>query len=192
MSEINSPLGRRRMASSASQVFNVPDETEIVTEPQFPVRTVPEDFDVARKAAVETRKRVSPAAKERIEFLMNLGRTKKDVVFEDVTFSLKSLKSGEMQEVLLAGSKGETRAEAMFEIRNHTLAYALDKIDGQTIQTVLGEDSLDARLNLLIGMDEDLVSYLHDQFNEMVKENKSKFSIKTEEEAKEVVEDLKK
>jgi hypothetical protein len=196
MSEINSPLGRRQIASQTPRIINIPDETETLMNPTVDPTPLPkkvvEDFDVARKTAQDARRRVSPAAKERIEFLIGLGRAKKDVTFEDVVFSLQSLRSGEMREVLLAGSQGETRAEAMFQIRANTLAYAIEKIDGNPIAMVLGDESVAARIDLISNMDEELIEFLHDSYNEMLRKNKAKFAVESDAQAKEVGQDLKK
>lgn len=205
MSEINSPLGRRRLAAQAPRIINVPNQEGAVplAEPQFAPtqstpqprqapRFTPDELENARKTAVDQRKRVSPAAKERIEFLTGLGRARKEIEFEGVVFSLQSLKASEMRDVLHFGSRGETTAEAMFDIRAYTLAYAVEKIDSQQIGIVLGDDSLDARFDLICRMEEETVEFLHRNYNEMVKESKTRFEVKTNEEAKEVAEEIKK
>lgn len=198
MSEINSPLGRRQLATQSPRILNVPDEESIpLAEPQFvsqvrPIQKSGDELDTARKLAVENRKRVSPAAKERIEFLMNLGRGKLDVTVDDVVFSLQSLRDNELKNALMAGSKGTTRAEAMFEIRKYTLAYAIEKIDGQTFAIIIGDDDIEIKADVISKMDESLIEHLHNSYEEMIRKNKEKFAIKTEGEAKEVVEDLKK
>lgn len=198
MPEIDSPLGRRRLAMPTPRVLNVSDESETIpTRSQQTVapnlsQKTQEELEVARKDAMLARKRISPSAKERIEFLINLGRAKTEVTFENVTFTLQSLKAGEMKDVLYASSKCETDGDSMFTLRTYTLAYSLDKIDGQPIGTILGSDELIARLELIEEMDEELIEFLHRSYNAMIQENKKKFMIKNEMEAKEVAEDLKK
>lgn len=202
MPEIHSPLGRRVVASSAAtKVLNVPDESSFVTPTPSPApqnldkqleMIDREELNKKRKESLEASKRISGTAKERIEFLLELGRAKKDVVFEGVTFSLQGLRAGEWREILMEATKSVSNADTAFLLRSHTLARSLYAIDGKLISLIIGSNQLEDVLNLIDSMEEDLVEYLHNEYSLMVAENKKKFTIKTEEEAKEVSEDLKK
>ena len=87
MPEIHSPLGRRVVASSAAtKVLNVPDESSFVTPTPSPApqnldkqleMIDREELNKKRKESLEASKRISGTAKERIEFLLELGRAKK-------------------------------------------------------------------------------------------------------------------
>lgn len=146
----------------------------------------------ARKEKISSLDKITEAAKKRIELLANIGRLTKDVAFEGVTFSLRTLKAKESKEAALDTFKVSTNLEAGYEARKQQLARAIYKIDGHDVSHVLGSDDLDAKLNFIEELEEHLVSRLFDEFTALKDEARTKFGINTEQDAKEVIEDLKK
>lgn len=211
--EATSPIGRRRMVSNPEpKVYTVPEESFEVPEGAVPIMG-PQNMEDAVPAAPQgsmfvpkkpeytsssgyqkIEKRISPLAKERLEFLLKLGRARREVEVEGIKFTLQSLKAQEQQEATIAGAKCETNTEALFVIRNNTLARALVAIDGETVEVVLGakeKDALEVKLDLLGGMDEEVIEFLNREYNEMLKENRERLFPKPVE-VKEAVEEIKK
>ena len=192
MPDINSPLGRRNFASTAPRVLNVPNMEEAS---QQEIESAQVDFQKVqadRQERVNASRRITSFAKERIEILTGLGRLTEDIEFEGHVFSLQSLKAGEMKEVVRASANVESTIDSYFMSRNQILARALYAIDGQPMGLVLGNDSVESVLSWIDDMDDNLIEFLHNRYLEMVKKNKHRFEVKTEQELKEVVEDIKK
>lgn len=195
MPDFNSPLGRRTFAASAPRIITVPNE-----DSQFPDTSQDEisheqELEViqaTRKATLTAAKRINPAAKERIEVLTGLGRCRDVVEFESVSFSIQSLKGGEMREVACLANNALNAVDSYFEARNQTLARSIYAIDGQPVNVVLGTNKLEDILTWIDNMDESLVEYIHNHYLEMVKNNRYKFAIKNDKDAKEVAEEIKK
>ena len=190
MTEINSPLGRRAFATSSTKVFNVPDESQPAPEPV--AKQTLEEFQQIRRESINMQKKISPIAKERIEILTGLGRLHDDVEFDGVVFSLQSLKAGEMQQVVRLTMEAQSGTDSYFIGRNQVLARAIYKIDGQDVALQLGNATFEARIQWIEDMEDSLVEYLHGKYLAMVQKNKSKFAVETEEQMREVVEDVKK
>ena len=204
MPDFNSPLGRRQFASSGQRVLTVDDSTlnaktlsnqarEIQEEQRFSSKSEDvEAIQAARRAAVTAARRISPVAKERIEILAGLGRCRDKVEFEGVSFSIQSLKSGEMRDIVRISNSAMNASDSYFEARLQTLARAIYEIDDQPLSVVLGSDKLEDVVAWLEDMDENLVEFIHNHYLDMVKKNKSKFVIKDEKDAAEVAEEIKK
>lgn len=206
MPDFNSPLGRRQFAASNQRVLTVPDEEmglnaktlsaqarEIIQEePQLATEKDIEVIQAARKARMLVNKKITPIAKERIEILTGLGRCIQKIEFEGITFSLRSLKDKEMREVVFMSNTCVNKVDAYFEARLQTLARSIYEIDSQPISLVLSSDKLEDVINWLEDMDEGLVEFIHTHYLDMIKKNKEKFAIKNEDDAKEVVEEIKK
>ena len=203
MPEFNSPLGRRQFAmdqAAKKQVLTVPDEE--MDRPQTNVDLTPgkklnqeqlDQLDAMRKERQMATKHISPIAKERIEYLIGLGRVKKDVPVDDVVFSLQSLKDEEVEEILLAASGATTQLGSYFATRRETLARSIYQVDGQPISLVLGGSGPEVVRDLLLkSMDDAVIEFLHNKYLEMKEEQQKKYGIKNDSDIKEVVEDVKK
>jgi hypothetical protein len=201
MPDINSPLGRRAFAATSQRVLTVPDENSSNISNFVPqVREKPQEFaeqdieaiQAARKAKLLAAKKISPTAKERIEILTELGRCYDEVEFEGVNFSIQSLKGKEIRAVVRISNSAVNAADSYFEARDQTLARSIYKIDGQPIDIVLGTEKLEDIVSWVGELDESLLEYLHNRYLKMMRENKNKFIIKDEQDAKEVAEEIKK
>lgn len=134
---------------------------------------------------------ISSFGRERMEYLAGLGRIRKDIVVDGTTFSLQTLKAREMREAVKAVTN-VPKLEIVFEARRQELAYAIYRVDGIPIEQVVGTDDINVRLDWVEDMDLAMQKYLHAELGEMDKQSATKYSIKTTEQLKEVIEDAKK
>lgn len=199
MSSINSPLGRRETALSAQQkVLTVPNGNQdpLLSQMQSDFS----DDEIKKLAQLKKVKqtqeeKVSSNAKERIKLLSDLGKITKTVVFDDVSFSLKSLKSGQVKYLtklkneLLNSNKNPE--DILLELRNHSIACSLYEIDSQPVDVVLGINSFEDLLQWIDELDESLTAFLYDTYVDILNQAK-KAALKDEEDVKEVTEDIKK
>ena len=206
MVEFESELGKNSFNSNKGQqrkVYSIPDESNEVEydeqeykKPAQRVLTEEERKDYIAKRFSNKKKseeRLSAEARERIEFLTGIGRIKKDVEFEGVTFSIQSLKSRELREIaMISLSNKITNIERSFEVRKQVLARSIFQINNNLVEYVIGDDDFQAKLNFIDELDENTVTYLYSKYQEIVEESKVKFGIATKEQAQEVVEEIKK
>ncbi len=135
---------------------------------------------------------LSMGAKKRIDYLIGLTRMTKDVDVGDSQFSLRTLKSKELKAATLEAAKYSDTLEFPFQFRRHLLSYSLFLIDGNDVAVYLGDSSQEAVLEFLDELDESLVNALYAHYVELSVESSKKYAIKTQNDVKEVVEDLKK
>jgi hypothetical protein len=149
----------------------------------------------ARKEQLSNSERISNPAKQRIELLANIGRLTKDVSLAGHIFSLRTLKSKETREAALQSFNVNinTNLEAGYEARRQQLARSIFKIDGHLFEDVIGNNSLEAKLQYLDDeCEETLIVKLFDEFSKLKDDARAQFEIKDSADAKEVAEDLKK
>jgi hypothetical protein len=208
MPEFNSPNFKRTVQSTVGQKplreFTVGAPEDLPPEPQAMREMSQQQFadmeqnvKEARREKLSMMDKISDPAKRRIEMLANIGRSYKDVVLEGSTFSLRTLKAKETEEATMMtffteGKEGKSQLEANFDARRQQLARAIFKIDGQDVAHILGGNDLDTKLNFIDELEESVVIKLFDEFVILKEESRNKFTIKTEADAKEVADDLKK
>lgn len=146
----------------------------------------------AREAKRLGRERLNDGAKRRLEMLLNMTRTTREVSLLGNIFVLQSLSGVETREAYMIASEFDNTVQSPFEIRRQLLARSLVSIAGVEISQFVGTNSLEARLQLIDHLDESLLNRLFDDYSELVKESKDKFAIKSVEDAREIVEELKK
>jgi hypothetical protein len=146
-----------------------------------------------RERSLSNEQRIGTGAKKRIEMLANIGRLTKDVKIGEYTYSLRTLKSKETREAAMASfSSVETQLEASYEVRRQQLARSIYQIDGHSVEEIIESKEMSAKLALIDEWEELVVNKLFEEFNNLKNEAQSKYSVNSEAEAKEVVEDLKK
>lgn len=188
MTEFNSSLGRKQIPQSKQREFVVQDESE-------DLRKFEEEIRREKQARINPEKeRMSDPAKKRIEFLLNLTTLKKEVTINNTKFVIRTLKSNELRDVLKAGSiyNDSPKFEFLFELRRNILARSLVSIESLDFDSFIGSDNLQDKIEFIDSMDENLLKLLHAAYEELFKESEDKYGIKTEEQQKELVEDLKK
>ena len=199
---IESPLGRINVSSSGQKrpMISVDDPTD----PVSPEGQYVQEMSVAEKRrayAADARtlaeeahrsraeERMEPGAKRRTEILLGLGRGTKDVTIDNITFSLRTLKNIEWKEAIKAVAIAELAVEQAYEMRAQILSRSIFAIDGQPVEMVIGSNN---KVDFVQNLDEAVVSYLYDIYNNLVAENRAKFNLNTAEGVQEAVEEIKK
>lgn len=156
-------------------------------------------FQMRQQKIQENVTKVSEAGKKRIEYLLGIGSVYRDVKVGQTTFTLRSLKSKEFVDVNKAAIKNATTdIELALELRKNELARSVVKIDGISVEDILGLQTnnpieiLNAKLNLIDELSESVVKRLNNEFNILTKETTEMFEIKNESQAKELGNDIKK
>lgn len=177
-----------RQQQSAAQPVAVPKKTNEFKE-LAELEKAAKDARIAKNTG---RSKLSAAAKHRIEILCGMSRLTTEVKIEENTFVLRNLKSKELQEAISKAAEYDGTVDSTFEIRNQLLSRSLYQVADMEVGLFLGDDSVEARLEFLSELDEPVVSVLYDEYVKLANLTKNKYAIKTEKEAAEVAEDLKK
>lgn len=196
MPKYESSLTNKEFAGGQQKRFvvsddDVPVEMQQVHQNEQSLSDMEAQFNEARRAKKTAASTIGAEAKKRFEILSGLGRATRDVVIDGVTFSLRSIKAKELREVVNATLQMSNKAEEIFEARAHTLARVVYKIDGHDIGIILGNDSLEAKLEFVQQLDEEVAQHLYREYDDLLNSHKKLFSTQ-QEEIKEVGEDLKK
>lgn len=138
------------------------------------------------------RERLDAGAKKRVEMLVGMTRLTRSVELEGNIFTLKTLRSKEMRDALMSASAYDNSVQSPFEIRKQLLARSLIQIAGVDIEQFIGSYDLEAKFEFLDLMDEALLLRLYNEYLVLVRESSEKYAIKTENDVKEIVGDLKK
>lgn len=182
--------------------FNVGDLDEHESTPYVPSfkqQAVGYDLSPAEREELQRYRRegskeakIGDHAKQRIELLAGIGRLTRHVELDGVQFSLRSLKAREARETTMSIFACANDVDASFEIRRQTLARALYEIDGQPLEAALGGVDFSLKLKLIDDMEDVTIIRLYNEFNELRNEIQNKYGLKSEQEVKEVLEDIKK
>lgn len=221
MPSFDSSIGSKKILSSPLKEYDIPDGDQQISEeynsenlqklkefqqsfqnqPQMEHQyqhVDPHDVELersmraAREAKRTGKERLSDGARRRIEILIGMTRLSRSIDISGNTFVFQTLKAREMREAITAASQFDGTIQSIFEIRKQLLARSIVQIAGVDIEQFIGSDTLDARLLFIEELDDTLSNRLYDEYLLLVKEAKNKYTIKTDEDAKEVMEDLKK
>lgn len=146
----------------------------------------------AKQAKASGKERLSVAAKQRIEMLIGMTRGIREVLIDGKVYLLKTLKGKEQRAAIMAASEFDNTVESVFEIRKQLLARALTEVAGTDLELFLGDGSLETRLFFVEEMDESVLNKLYTEYLTLVNETQQKYFVKNDQEAKEVLSDLKK
>lgn len=146
----------------------------------------------AKQAKVTGRERLSSGAKQRIEMLCGISRMRREVDIDNNKFVLQTLRGKDQREIWVAAAEFQNTVEFPFELRKQTLARALVQVAETDIELFLNSNLMEAKLDFVDLQDEEVLNKLYTEFNKLVDESKSKYSIKSDKDAAAVVEDLKK
>ena len=146
----------------------------------------------AREAKRSGRERLNDGAKRRIEMLLEMTRSNREVDLNGNIFILQTLRSKEMREAMMAASEFDGTVQSPFEIRRQLLSRSLTSIAGVEFAQFVGSDSLDAKLELIDSLDEAVLNRLFDEYSTLVNDSRDKYALKSDQDVKEVAEDLKK
>lgn len=212
MPNFESPIGNKKIQSQPLRELDVPDESGYTKPIQnfgppidqeslndFQTRMgagsqaeeVESEFKMARDAK-RGKERLSDGARARIEKLIGMVRGTHSVVIEDVEYSFQTLKTKEMRNAMLSASEFNNTVQFPYELRKQILARSLIKVAGAEIEQFLNSNALEAKLLFLDELDEELSNRLYQEYLQMAQNIKNRYAIVTTEDAKEVVENLKK
>lgn len=187
--KIESPLGNMTYARSAgSKVLTVDDPTDL--EYSYEEQKLKE-LEQLRKNKKESLHKAPEGAKQRLDYLLGISRLGEDVEVDNVVFSIRSLKAKETQEVIESVVSAQVNAVQAFEMRAHTMARSIYKIDGQDLGLVIGSNDIEDKVNFVKELDESLLNYLYERYTKMLQLNNKKFGDLGKDE-QEAVENIKK
>lgn len=151
-----------------------------------------QQFREAREAKRLGRERLNDGAKRRIEMLVGMTRHTRTFEVGGNVYVLQTLRSRELRDAVIAATAFDGSVQSPFEIRKQLLARSLVQIAGMDANQFMGSNDIEDKLSGLDEFDHYLLGRLYDEYLSMVKEAQVKYAAHTPEQAKEVVEDLKK
>lgn len=115
-----------------------------------------------------------------IEALIGIGRIAESVNISGINFEIQTLKSKEKRHILLFVdllSEKQSRS-SLIDIKNATLAYAINSIDGVPLNNLLkvSQNTFEARMDFVNNLDDNVTDYLFDMFNKIDAKAKSYIS----------------
>ncbi len=146
----------------------------------------------AKKAKLAGKERLNDGAKRRLEMLLNMTRTTHSVELDGNMYVMQTIPSKAVREAIVMASQYDGTVESPFEVRKQFLARSLVQIAGVEFEQFIGTSSLDSKLAFIDELDEALLNRLYDEYLEMDSLSKSKYSVKTDADVKEIIADLKK
>jgi len=199
-SQFAPPQQQRRPSREEYPPFNPEDirkfNEQMNPQPQHPqgnqISETEMNMMAAKKAQREGKQRLSDGARRRIEILIGMVRLTRDIDIEGNVFKLQTLKSKEMRDALVATSEFDGTIQLVFETRKQLLARSLVMIAGVETAQFLNSEDMQDRLDFIEEMDHSLLLRLYSEYISLSKEAQDKYALKTPEEVKEVLEDLKK
>jgi hypothetical protein len=153
---------------------------------------IEKEIHTAKKAKREGKERLSDGARRRIELLIGMTRLTRDVDIDGQMYKLQTLTSQELRDAIVATAEFDGTVEFIFETRRQLLGRSLTVVAGVEIDQFLNSRELDDRLYFIELLDHALLIRLYNEYVTLSKDAQDKYSPKTEEQVKEVVEDLKK
>lgn len=213
MAKFESPLGTQRfggIAGGGLKEFTIPDESgftmpdeksildfqaqfdNVPSEEVEELSRVEQEMKEARHARKFGKERLSDGARRRIEKLIGLTTLTRQATVADQTYTFQSLSGQEIREAYVFAAEFDGTIQFAHELRRQLVARSLIQIAGLDIDQFLGSNSLESKFALLDKLPDALLQRLFVEYQILVKENNDKFEIKTEAEAREVREDLKK
>lgn len=217
MSQFESPISNRKFSGQPMRNLDVPDESgqepsttrrygaineqevsefqqrpESNVKPDLSLSEIEEEVKRARAEKIHGQHRLSDGAKRRIDMLIGITRGTHTANIENNLYSFKTLKSKEMRDVMAACSEYDGTVQFPFEMRRQLLARSLMQIAGVDVPQFIGSDLLSDKLAFIDDADDILLNRLYDEYLVMIQETRGRYAIKNNQEAQEVVEDLKK
>ncbi|CAB4196495.1 hypothetical protein UFOVP1290_15 [uncultured Caudovirales phage] len=165
--------------------FNDPDADDELANTE-------REFKQARDAKRNNKERLNDGARRRIEMLVGMTKSSREIDIGGNIFILQTLKSKEMREAIIAASRFDGTVQSPFEIRKQLLARSLSQIAGIEAAQFVGADDIESKFAFVDELDEHVLNRLYDEYLILVKESRDKYSIKNDTDVKEIIEDLKK
>lgn len=200
MSDFQKPVMKKSLGSRGMREFPMVGGDELPQE-EFTSYGAPlDDFEISseeEEALRQARKEkanppINPKSKTRLEYLADIGKMTKDVTIGGVTFTLRTLKSREQRQVYLTLVDATNKVDEAYNLKFHTLAYSLIKIDQQEIAIMVKVNTLADKIKMLEDLEEIVTDQLYAAYQELKSTSDNQFALKTDEDVKGVSEELKK
>jgi hypothetical protein len=186
---------RKRTVGSPLKEFVVPEGDFLESEDEEKSRMLREQHQLQMRAKKE-KQPISESGKKRVEMLCGMLSLTKEVKFNDTIFVVRLLRAKEAAQIASDILKLNLtyNVENSYAFKHLTLAKALVSINNIDIDTFLDSANNDdkAKQAFVEELQEFVVDYLFKKYTELNEEVKVKYGIKTEEQAKELAEDIKK
>lgn len=151
------------------------------------------EFKQARQAKLQgSKERLNDGAKRRIEMLIGMTKSTREVDIEGKIFILQTLRAKEMRQATMATAEFDGTVQFPYEFRRQLLSRSLSHVAGIEMAQFIGSNTMEARLAFVDEQDDLFLNRLYDEYCKLVDDAKKKYTIKNDDEAKEVMEDLKK
>lgn len=196
------PTGGGQYAPSVTRRYGTPmsdqdmqefqQRMEANADPDLNLSDIERDIKRQRQEKMHGQQVLNDGARRRIEMLIGMTRHSRTADIDGNAYVLQTLKGKEMREAILAASEFDGTVQSPFEIRKQLLARSLIQVAGVPFGQFAGSERIEAKFEVLDEMDDVLLNRLLGEYTTMVEEAKNKYAIKTVEEVKEIVEDLKK
>lgn len=147
---------------------------------------------LAKQAQLAGKERLTDGAKSRIEHLIGMTRLKREIVIGTDTYILQTLRSREWRDALVAAAEYDGTVQFSFELRKQILARSLIQVANVDIESFLRSSELEDKLFFIEEMDHNLLTRLQSEYTLLSNEAQEKYAVKSEDDIKEVVSDLKK
>ena len=187
------PVYRRKQAMPNLDEESIQSmQARLQQEAQQDPAQLEREFHEARRAKVTGKEKISGGAKRRLEMLLGMTKTTHTVDIGGNTFSMQTIPAKFMREALVAISEFDGTVQAPFEARRQFLARSLVHVAGVEFSQFIGSDAVEDKLVFLDELDEPLLNRLYSEYLSMTEQAKEKYAVRSEADAKEVLEDLKK
>lgn len=210
MPKFESPLGSRTINNPNMREISIPDGNNPIIDQQnmmdFASRLQNETSQLSleeqtkiereqkerREAQRTGKEKPSNSGRTRVEMLIEMLRQHRETEIGGEMYVLQSLKSKEIREATTAAVSYDGTVEFSFELRKQILARSLVKVAGIDINEFLSSRDLETKLVFVEELDHSFLTRLYQEYLTLSNEVSEKYSLKTEEDVKEVMEDLKK
>lgn len=194
------PQKQTRNYEASSPVFDDDEMRDFQSRMQPPQQQAQaRDISETEKQIMEAKKfkrdgkeRLTEGARRRVEMLINMSRMTRDVVLEGHLYKLQSLTSADLREVMINAAEYDGTVQLIFETRKQILARSLIVVAGVEFGQFLNSTDMQDRLDVIELLDHGLLVRLYNEYNILATEVQDKYTLKTEQDVKEVLEDLKK
>lgn len=205
MSKFESSISSKNFGTTQMRNLVIPDETEsdiqrfsLSDEESLELeRKIQHDKDLKMNKGVE---KISEGAKKRIEILIGMTTSTKEIDVSGVIFKVKVLSSKDVKDAILHSyeEKAKYKTEVMsnynemFELRRQIIARAVLSIGELSFSDFIASNDLNDKLSFVDQLDESALTKIYTDYNTLSKESSDKYEIKTKEQVEEVAQDIKK
>lgn len=176
------PIDNRTMSFGSK---NQEEEEESFQQIEQRIRAAKNEKKIKNQTA-------SAAAVSRLEILTGIGRLVTDVEIENVKFSLRSLKSKEIRDIMQRAVNAKSNIEEALVLRTYTLAYSIYNIDNNPIESYIGSYNMDEKVDLVDNLEDYVVGKLWQSYSDMLQNHNNMVKQDLGDNAKDILNNIKK